>query len=164
MPGVECLPQLLPGYFALRHAAAGAHDPQSECRRLLRAKAADRFGLAGKADVGANRRLTRGAAAATDAFVGPSGAVRRTGLDRNILGYGFGRWALRNGEFGRGAGTAAGNDDRQRDSEPCNENVIWPHAVFLTPMNARHIRLAMPAEDLFLFDAFSIADKSTQSA
>src|SRR5207247_4502293 len=131
MPGVECLPQLLPGYFALRHGAAGAHDPESEYRRLLRAEAADGFGLAGKTDIGANRGLARGGARATDAFVGPSGAARRTSLDRDIFWYD----ARRNREFGRRAGIAAGNDDRQRQSEPCSENVIWPHAVFLTPMN-----------------------------
>ena len=160
MPGVECLPQLLPGYFALRHRAAAAHRPQSECRRLLHAEAADGFGLTGKADVGADRRRVLGAARATDAFVGPSGAVRRTGLDRNI----FRRDPRRDGEFGCDDGITAGNDDRQRDSEPCNETVTWPHAVFLTPMNARQIRRATSAAERFLFDAFSTADKSTQSA
>ena len=36
------------------------------------------------------------------------------------------------GGMGRSAAATrmtAGNDDRQRENKPCNENVIWPHAA-----------------------------------
>ena len=132
MPGVECLPQLLPGYFALRHRAAAAHHPQSECRRLLHAEAADGFGLTGKADVGAHRSLTGGAARAVDAFVGPSVATRRTGLHRNIFGH-EARW---DGEFGRCERLAASKDGDQRERKTCND-AMWPHPHF--PNNARPV-------------------------
>ena len=77
----------------------------------LCADTADRLGLAGNADIGADRRFAVRIARAVDTAVGPPAAIRRSLLHRDV----FGGLARRNLEFG-GADAGAGHckeSDRQ---------------------------------------------------
>jgi hypothetical protein len=87
-----------------------------------RGEAADGPRLAGKADVGADRRLAAGAARAVDAFVGPAAAVGRALLHRET-----GSCAARR-DFDLG-GISGSRREERRNCDNKDDETTMAHAV-----------------------------------